>query len=364
MKYDIVIVGGGPAGLYTALNISKSEVLVLEEHEKVGLPKHCAGIVGLKTAQRISRISRKLLTSSYRSIKFITPRKTYTVTSKVPIAFHVDRPELESALASRVESAGHKVVTSARAKPSQALKIKALGREFAYKYLVVAEGASGLFRKVLIGDQDRCLYAIQAIVRTKDTVEDSIYILYDTKNPDFFAWIIPLDKTTLKLGFASREPHVKYLDFIEKKAGIKVAGVIERFGGIIPLYKPLKNPVVFTNVVFHGDAVPLTKPYTGGGLFSIFELSPVLARCLDLNKPVNYISFYRKMFYFRNMLERLVVAFLRKTRYYIPVEYVSVLSKLGFITPFDFDNHLNVLAKSLLILPIALPIQTLNNNVS
>ena len=51
MGADILVVGGGPAGLYAAqrLAVHGLQVRVLEEHPTIGLPVHCTGIVGTET---------------------------------------------------------------------------------------------------------------------------------------------------------------------------------------------------------------------------------------------------------------------------------------------------------------------------
>ena len=49
--YDAVVVGGGPSGSTMAQHITAEgfKVLVVEEHEQVGHPNHCAGPVRPRT---------------------------------------------------------------------------------------------------------------------------------------------------------------------------------------------------------------------------------------------------------------------------------------------------------------------------
>ena len=50
---DVAVVGAGLAGLLTAARCAESglDVLLLEEHARIGRPTHCTGIVSLEPAE-------------------------------------------------------------------------------------------------------------------------------------------------------------------------------------------------------------------------------------------------------------------------------------------------------------------------
>lgn len=353
MNKDVVVVGAGPAGLLTALHIRNRDVLLLEEHGKVGVPKHCAGIIGKFVAEEISKISPRLLDNSYKKIVFLVEKKKYTLSFKRPIAYHINRPLLEEVLASRVESHGHRMLYNAKSYPLSTQSIKTKDSIITYDTLVVSDGALSVFRKKLIGDPQDYLHGIQILARVNELPDNTLIIYYTPRIPEFFSWIIPLDTNLAKIGFASKKPREELLiKQVEKNLGIKVSSILEKFGGLIPIHRALKDPVYYNKIVFHGDAVPLIKPYTGGGLHNIFKYSPILARFIDEKKLKDYSNYYKKAFYVRNIIEYYITKFLKITRYYLPVPLVARLVDLGLFDYNDFDEHYRLLIKTISLGPI------------
>lgn len=352
MSKKVVIIGAGPAGLYTALNIQNHDVLILEEHSSPGKPRHCAGIVGNLTARSIGKISPRLEDQSYKRIIFITPREKLEVEFKNPVAYHVKRPLLEEILASRVEARGHRVLYSSRAKPRGKNHVVVSNNTINYDILIVAEGAKSNFRDTLISSETKYIYGVQLEARTKEIQLDTIIIIYSHSNPYFFAWITPISENTIQVGYASMKPHIETLYKLTKKANIEITSIIEKYGGLIPVHKPLKNPVLHENIIFHGDSVPLVKPYTGGGLYYIFKLSPVLGEYIDKEDLSKYTMYYTKKFYINNSIEHTLTSMLRSTRYYIPVRILYKLRKLRLLVEEDYDNHYRIALKAITTAPL------------
>lgn len=80
MEYDLIVVGGGPAGSSAAKAAAEKgiKVILLEEHPAIGLPQHCTGRLRGTLRSNLSKtvletISTPIVLTRYRARRFFAP---------------------------------------------------------------------------------------------------------------------------------------------------------------------------------------------------------------------------------------------------------------------------------------------------
>src|SRR4029077_20416383 len=104
----VLVVGGGPAGLYAAERLARRGVstLVCEEHATIGDPVHCTGVLAPESFD-ILGLPRHASLNTLTTAQFFSPSGAIiSHSTPVPLAAVIDRGVFDGARADRAKSAG------------------------------------------------------------------------------------------------------------------------------------------------------------------------------------------------------------------------------------------------------------------
>jgi digeranylgeranylglycerophospholipid reductase len=285
--FDIVVVGAGPCGSFSALEAAKqgAKVAVIEEHQTIGKRTHCAGHISIRGLRTLGvEPPSRMIENRIRMAKFYAPSgKTICIDCRHSVTYVVNRALFDQHLAGLAEQAGVSYLNQVHADSLlidsnhvQGVLVK--GRERARlgaRIVIDAEGAgAGLLRKnpSLIPSSATYVTGAQGYsAKVRDLDDESVEIyLGRGYAPGFFAWIIPRHDGTAKIGLATNKgnPRVLLDNFAEKHpiASKKIAGPLSDTSfHPIPLSGP-SSTTYGNGLLVVGDAASQVKPITGGGV--------------------------------------------------------------------------------------------------
>jgi digeranylgeranylglycerophospholipid reductase len=108
---DIIVVGGGPVGSFTALKLAKlgAKVTVFEEHAAIGSPAHCAGHLSIRSLKNLILypLPEGIVENTYSQANFYSPAGVeFSVHLAKPVTCSVNRATFDRYIASKAEAAG------------------------------------------------------------------------------------------------------------------------------------------------------------------------------------------------------------------------------------------------------------------
>jgi len=281
---DVLIVGGGPGGLFLAARLAGQGVrtLVCEEHARIGDPVHCTGVLSSDSFGRFNLPTTATL-NHLTNVRFVSPGGIpvdYKTAS--PIATVIDRPAFDRALAERAVAAGAEIRPDARvsAVDVDAAAVHAtVGVELVEARLVVlACGANYAFqRRFGLGLPRSYLHTAQRELPAAAMPAVELHFGRDIA-PGGFAWAVPVRRPD---GFYARVGVMAARDALGCYARM-LARVANRWGishrDLPPRQKILPLGAIGRTygdrLLAIGDAAGLVKPTTGGGIhYSIVSAS-------------------------------------------------------------------------------------------
>ncbi len=277
MDAEVVIIGGGPVGTTFAAQTASLTTVVVEEHERIGAPVQCTGLVHPRVVEMAQAQSTVLNTISGFRLSFPGGR-TMEVRSNETKAAVIDRGGFDRHCAERAEREGADILTD-----REFISFRREGR----KMLLTLNGPDGLETmtadllvgadgyKSRVGEQagigpaKEHIRGVQVELETRLDDQSMVEILVGRNvAPGFFAWILPCgDVTRVGLGVSQEgEAPNHYLTALLKKRGLDKVERREIVSGVIPIGPPKKT--YGENVLIVGDAAAQTKPVSGGGIYT------------------------------------------------------------------------------------------------
>ena len=297
--HDVIVIGAGPAGLAAAARLAAAgrDTVVLEEHDVVGRPVHCTGVLGHDAFSELD-LPRDSILSITRSATFRSGHgDPVLVESEHIVATVVDRARFDAALADRARAEGADVRTGARVEriavgASHATVDVRGGRGLDARAVVLACGASYRFNRAL-GLGIPSAYVQSAQIELPFPAFPHIDVrMGRTLAPGGFAWAVPFNRGDVahaRIGvLCESDARGRFLDAF--------AAIAREHGAPDVLPEPrLKmlplGPVrktVSDRVIAVGDAAGLVKPTTGGGIYygllSGHYAAETLDACLASNR--------------------------------------------------------------------------------
>ena len=279
MKYDVVVVGAGPAGSlaakYSAMNGAKT--LLIEEHVEIGYPVSCAGLISVKALDECEIGLGKWINNEIRGAIICSPNgQEIQIEGGDVKAYVIERKMFDRELAKQAVKAGSDFLLHTKAtylrKEENILEVTSQGEslEISAKIIIGADGVKsniakwadlGKVKKVLPGIQILGLYDVQD--------PSFVEIFTGSSAPGFFAWAIPIEEDIARIGLCASRP-LQHLKSMLKHHNV----VSKRYRrshldltmGAVPL-GPLKK-TVSKGIMIVGDAAGQVKPSSGGGIYT------------------------------------------------------------------------------------------------
>jgi len=275
-SFDVVVVGGGPAGASAARAAAEggARVCLVEEHTKVGRPIQCTGLLslhGIEQTQARKGIRLRPITGAY----VYAPDGTRIALGGSKLqAYVIDRDRLDEQLVADARAAGVEVRSGVKATGWAPGELHALDMEsqrpvrFKAPLVIGADGAhSRVAGWAQLPRPSKRVYGVQVLVPHEPERDDFVEVFISHRiAPNFFAWAVPAGEGTARVGLATDDPKSAREQVDRLLAERYSTEILSVQGGTIP-FGPVKRAVA-DGVMLVGDAAGQAKPTSGGGIYT------------------------------------------------------------------------------------------------
>jgi len=323
MGPEVIVVGGGPAGSYSAARLSAlgHRTVLLEEHSEAGRPQQCAGLVNPEILRfdLMDRLSHDFVLKEIFGADIHSP-SGYTLPLKANVikALTIDRSEFDKQLLKLAARCGAEIltgqkVTIVRKLPGRGWEISSKGRKGELRMecdlLLGCDGPASMVRRSAGIEPPRETItgiSVETEVEEGAVPPEKVGVFTGQETAKgFFAWAIPsFGRSGIRLGASSIDPKglvqcferllkdrrlARFLSLPEGE-GIKY-GETSITLGPIPMGSP--NRIVHKDLVLLGDSAGMAKPTSGGGIYPLLKAVDRLISTIQASKGLSQTCLYR-----------------------------------------------------------------------
>ena len=286
--YDLVIVGGGPAGSAVAYEASKNgiKVALLEKEETIAQSVRTSGVTWIQNIKEFG-----IPDDCYNPIKnysFCSPNNEVTIRDTIPQAAVLDVRKTYRWLAEQAKNEGADIFLKTninnviKNKDGDIIGVSGTSKEgeviFHSKVVVDASGFSSIVSKAMgfVTQWERFGAGAEYEVKAENVDQETWWLMVGQKySPAGYAWIFPVGKNIVRIGVGIGKPEsqVDPTERLKELMNSKI-GPISKLGKITPIEfhyglipnDGLSRKTVYNNLILVGDSAGQANPLVLEGI--------------------------------------------------------------------------------------------------
>ncbi|NMB79026.1 MAG: NAD(P)/FAD-dependent oxidoreductase [Methanomicrobiales archaeon] len=302
-KYDVLVVGGGPAGAIAAKTAVEKglSALIVEKRPAIGAPVRCAEGIGKEALQEFIEPDPRWISAEMTGAGIVAPdgffMKLESGMAGNKVGYILDRKFFDRELVWKAAEAGADVAVKSRASAPilengfvKGAKVEHAGKvhEIHAQVVIAADGVESKFSRWCGIDTTVPAREIMSSVQYVMTDIDidpgaTIFYLGNEVAPEGYLWVFPKGNRSANVGIGisgrkSGDGHraKDYLDKFVKKT-FPNGKTIEYVPGGVSVCRPLECTVA-DGLLITGDAARVVDPLTGGGIYNAMYTGKLAAQ--------------------------------------------------------------------------------------